>query len=172
MDDVVERIQGKRRVDAHLVRVMHKQYRRGASIGDLAKKYKMSKSTVYMAFKRYDRHIRPRSDEEYTEEEIRSFYQFYQVCGSLEQTSKKFNIRVPVLRWQFDKYKLPSVRTFIRRTQAYTDQEIKKIHRYYLKHGYKATSEKFDIALGTLYTAFKRRGLATSRTSEAAASEE
>jgi transposase len=148
------------------VRAMHKHYKRGASIGDIAKMYNMSKSTVYTAFKRYDYYVRHRSEENFSEGQVRIFYVYYVEMRSLKRTSEKFGISVSVLRSQFDKFKLPPVRRNNRRTKKYSDVQVAAMHAYYLENGYHKTYLKYEVTVGTLFSTFKRAGLPTGRWAE------
>ena len=151
------------KITQKLLLKMHRQYAKGMSLGDLAKKYTLSKSSVYEAFRRNSLAVRERSKEHYTEEQVREFYEFYKKTGSLMQTEKRFGVRIHVLRSQFAKYSLPSASPRTRRTRVFTPEEVKKIHSYYLNNGYKATGEKFDMSESAVFSIFKHRGLKTSR---------
>ncbi|TAE20960.1 MAG: hypothetical protein EAZ92_17460 [Candidatus Kapaibacterium sp.] len=151
------------KITSDILTRLYNDYAEGASLRDLSAKYRFSISSIYEAFQRNRLEIRPRKTHNLSHDDVLKMHTFYTRTRSLQETSEKFGVRISILRSQFVKYKLPTLRTHNRRVMAFSEKKIQKMHRYYMKNGYKATSERFKTSLGTLHAAFKLRGLQTAR---------
>ncbi len=151
------------KITSDILTRLYNDYDEGASLRDLSAKYGFSISSIYEAFQRNNLAIRPRKTHDLSHFDVLRMHAFYKHSQSLKKTSEHFNIRISVIRSQFSKYKLPSIRQHNRRVMAFSDKKIEKMHRYYMSNGYKATSDRFKTSLGTLHAAFKLRGLETAR---------